>query len=84
MLKKYVETHKEIIKSDKKASRKRDKELAAIEAMYNYQLQMVDKQVEDEKEKILEDIKVIIFIFFCLFIFPKNFFNSKKLISLKE
>ncbi|KAI9356381.1 hypothetical protein BD770DRAFT_390092 [Pilaira anomala] len=51
------ETHKEIIKSDKKASRKRDKELATIEAMYNYQLQMVDKQVEDEKAKILEDIK---------------------------
>ncbi|KAI9271139.1 hypothetical protein EDC94DRAFT_656032 [Helicostylum pulchrum] len=50
------ETYKEIIKQDKKLVRKRDKELATMEAMYQYQLEMVEKQVEHERLQILEDI----------------------------
>ncbi|KAI8071898.1 hypothetical protein BDF21DRAFT_80568 [Thamnidium elegans] len=50
------ETHKEIIKQNKKFVRKRDSELATTEAMYQYQLEMVEKQVEHERLQILEDI----------------------------
>lgn len=55
---KRLETHKTIIKQDKKISKKRDKQLKVLEAMYNYELEAIENHVEYEKLNIYEDIKV--------------------------
>ncbi|KAI9486641.1 MAG: hypothetical protein EXX96DRAFT_549857 [Benjaminiella poitrasii] len=49
------ETHKKIRREDRMASKKKNKELARIEAMYQYELGAVDNQAEYEKSQILED-----------------------------
>lgn len=51
------ETHKTIIKQDKKILKKRDKQLNVLEAMYNYELEAIENHVEYEKLNIYQDIK---------------------------
>ncbi|KAI7882309.1 uncharacterized protein EV154DRAFT_33372 [Mucor mucedo] len=51
------ETHKVIVKQDKKLEKKRDKELKAANDMYEFQLQSIDKQVQHEKALVLQDIE---------------------------
>lgn len=57
--KKKTETHKEIVKQDKKLDKKREKEIKAASDMYEFQLQSIDNLVEHEKSMILLDIEVI-------------------------
>ncbi|KAI8069042.1 uncharacterized protein B0P05DRAFT_551322 [Gilbertella persicaria] len=51
------ETHKEIIKSDKKALAKVQEDLSQIEAFYQYQLDALERDIATEKSNILHEHK---------------------------
>ena len=55
---KKKESHKEIKKADKQITKIRDQTLATHEAMYNYELQAIEIQVNHEKEIIKGDLEV--------------------------
>jgi hypothetical protein len=53
-----TDTHENITRVVEAAAKQRDQELLKAEAMYKYELEALDRSVEEERALIIEDIKV--------------------------